>query len=232
MHPKSIINSPLWKYSSITIRKKICNDTLWRFTEVKHKYGFLVLIFATTAMFFLQDKKVQVLCESCSVVSDSLRPTEFSRAEYWMEWAAVPFSRGSSQPRNQTQVSCIACGFFTSWARRLSPRRLVWVAYPFFSGSSWPRNRTGVSRIAGGFFTNWAIREAALNALKETILRKKFPLKKSPHKSSLEDLQYFQVFTPCYIGNKHLPDKNVVASLFLVPLSTPRSSPQAIGIST
>ena len=117
-------------------------------------------------------------------------------------------------------------------SQEISPRRLVWVAYPFFSGSSWPRNRTGVSRIAGGFFTNWAIREAALNALKETILRKKFPLKKSPHKSSLEDLQYFQVFTPCYIGNKHLPDKNVVASLFLVPLSTPRSSPQAIGIST
>ena len=25
-----------------------------------------------------------------------------------LEWVAVPFSRGSSQPRNQTQVSCIA----------------------------------------------------------------------------------------------------------------------------
>ena len=31
-----------------------------------------------------------------------------------LEWAAVPFSRGSSQPRDQTQVSCIAGGFFTS----------------------------------------------------------------------------------------------------------------------
>ena len=29
-----------------------------------------------------------------------------------------PFSRGSSQPRDQTQVSCIAGGFFTSWATR------------------------------------------------------------------------------------------------------------------
>ena len=27
-------------------------------------------------------------------------------------------SRGSSQPRDQTQVSCIAGGFFTSWATR------------------------------------------------------------------------------------------------------------------
>ena len=31
-----------------------------------------------------------------------------------LEWVAVPFSRGSSQPRDQTQVSCIAGRFFTS----------------------------------------------------------------------------------------------------------------------
>ena len=34
------------------------------------------------------------------------------------EWVAFPFSRGSSQPRDQTRVSCIAGGFFTSWATR------------------------------------------------------------------------------------------------------------------
>ena len=47
-----------------------------------------------------------------------------------LEWVACPFSRGSSQPRDWTQVSHVAGGFFTSWA------------------------------TAGGFFTNWAIREA------------------------------------------------------------------------
>ena len=31
-----------------------------------------------------------------------------------LEWVAYPFSRGSSQPRNRTGVSCIAGGFFTS----------------------------------------------------------------------------------------------------------------------
>ena len=35
-----------------------------------------------------------------------------------LEWVAVPFSRGSSQPRDQTQVSHIAGGLFTSWATR------------------------------------------------------------------------------------------------------------------
>ena len=31
-----------------------------------------------------------------------------------LEWVAFPFSKGSSQPRDQTQVSHIAGGFFTS----------------------------------------------------------------------------------------------------------------------
>ena len=35
-----------------------------------------------------------------------------------LERVAFPFSRGSSQPRDQTKVSCIAAGFFTSWATR------------------------------------------------------------------------------------------------------------------
>ena len=35
-----------------------------------------------------------------------------------LEWAAFPFSRGSSWPRNGTGVSCIAGGLFTSWATR------------------------------------------------------------------------------------------------------------------
>ena len=35
-----------------------------------------------------------------------------------LEWVAYPFSRGSSQPRNWTGVSCIIGRFFTNWAPR------------------------------------------------------------------------------------------------------------------
>ena len=35
-----------------------------------------------------------------------------------LEWVAISFSRGSSQPRNRTQVSCIAGRFFTLWATK------------------------------------------------------------------------------------------------------------------
>ena len=35
-----------------------------------------------------------------------------------LEWVAIPFSRGSSQPRDWTPVSCIAGRFFTVWDTR------------------------------------------------------------------------------------------------------------------
>ena len=41
-----------------------------------------------------------------------------------LEWVAISFFRGSSQPRNQTWVSCIADGFFTVWPTREAPNML------------------------------------------------------------------------------------------------------------
>ena len=38
-----------------------------------------------------------------------------------LDWVAMIFSRGSSQPRNQTQISCIAGRFFTIRATREAP---------------------------------------------------------------------------------------------------------------
>ena len=35
-----------------------------------------------------------------------------------LEWVVIPFSRGSSQPRDRTWASCIASRFFTLWATR------------------------------------------------------------------------------------------------------------------
>ena len=33
-----------------------------------------------------------------------------------LEWVAISSNKGSSQPRDWTQVSCITNGFFTPWA--------------------------------------------------------------------------------------------------------------------
>ena len=79
-----------------------------------------------------------------------------------LEWVAFPFSRRSSQPRDRTQVSRIAGGFFNELSHKRSPRILEWVAYSLSRGFSQPWNWTGVSCIAGRFLTNWAIREALI----------------------------------------------------------------------
>ena len=47
----------------------------------------------------------------CSPPGSSL--DEISQARI-LEWVAISFSKGSSWPRDQTQVSCLAGGFFTS----------------------------------------------------------------------------------------------------------------------
>ena len=48
------------------------------------------------------------------------------------EWVAISFFRGSSQPRHQTQVSCIAGGIFTIWATREAPLAQSNPVYPRF----------------------------------------------------------------------------------------------------
>ena len=58
-----------------------------------------------------------------SVMSDSLWPHGLYPVHRILQarildWVAFPFSRGSSQPRDRTQVSHIAGKFFTSWASR------------------------------------------------------------------------------------------------------------------
>ena len=65
--------------------------------------------------------------ESLSVMSYSLQPYTWTVHRPYMdcivhgilqarilEWVAILLSRASSQPRDETQVSCIAGGFFAS----------------------------------------------------------------------------------------------------------------------
>ena len=100
---------------------------------------------------FTREVKVTQLCPTlCDPMDSTVHGIFQARI---LEWVAFPFSKGSSQPRDQTEVSCIVGGFFTSRATREAQEYWEY-------RSSQPGNRTGVSCIAGGCFTNWAIREA------------------------------------------------------------------------
>ena len=68
-------------------------------------------------------KGLNVVNEIVKVKVSQLCPTLCNPMDYtvhgilqarMLKWVASPFSRGSSQPRNRTGVSCIAGGFFTN----------------------------------------------------------------------------------------------------------------------
>ena len=69
------------------------------------------------------------LCDpmDCSLPGSSVHGISQART---LEWVAIPFSRGPSWSRDQTQVSCTAGGFFTLWATREAPLSLH---VPYFS---------------------------------------------------------------------------------------------------
>ena len=65
--------------------------------------------------------------QSCPTLCDSMDYTVHGilRARI-LEWVAFPFSRGSSQPRDWTQVSHIAGRIFTSWATREAQKMVLY----------------------------------------------------------------------------------------------------------
>ena len=88
--------------------------SLSSFTLIKRLFSFSSL------------SAIRVMCVICVKVAQS-RPTLCDPMDYTvhgillariLEWVAFPSSRGSSQSRDQTQVSYIASRFFTSGATR------------------------------------------------------------------------------------------------------------------
>ena len=103
------------------------NEHLYKEFEdwlLKHLYVYL-----QQPLFFLKDPGIlisiaSVLCSDgqscptlCNPMDYSLPGTSvhgISQARI-LEWVTIFFSRGSSQPRNQTKVFCIVGGLFTYW---------------------------------------------------------------------------------------------------------------------
>ena len=75
-----------------------------------------------------------------------------------LEWVPVPFSRGSSEPRDQTQDSCISGRFLTFWAMAWVPmpvsmpsaralEKVLWNVFIFFSSLLFSRVNLSTSVI-------------------------------------------------------------------------------------
>ena len=124
-----------------------------------------------------------------------------------LEWVAISFSRGSSQPRDQTSNSCFGIAWFELTFTQincltlydltvcslpapsihgiLQARILEWISIPFSRGSSQPRDQTWFSCIAGRFFTTWAIREVPSNSPPRLLLLKNKTVRSCPGARSI-----------------------------------------------
>ena len=151
-----------------------------------------------------------------------------------LEWVAFPFSRGSSQLRDQTQAGLPHCSWILyQLSHKGSSQILEWVAYPFSRGSSQPRNRTGVSCIAGlSFCSPWSRKELDMTVRVQDSQTDQFYLEYKgarsavcsswgPHSSSLTFLcSFFAGFSlPCLLATPildscllfSLPNNNIPA---------------------
>ena len=105
-----------WDETSTVIHSRFDTNKLpinkgscWQYFMLEHSY-LESHLFNSVCMKWSEVKITQL----CPTLCD---PKDFSKARI-LEWVAFPFSRGSSQPRDRTQVSHIAGSFFTSWATR------------------------------------------------------------------------------------------------------------------
>ena len=84
-----------------------------------HAIGFFTHWATCKTLSFLQWSEVKFF-QSCLTLCDSMDYTVHGNLQARiLEWVAFLFSRESSYPRDQTQVSLIAGRSFTSWATTL-----------------------------------------------------------------------------------------------------------------
>jgi len=85
---------------------------------------FVLLYFQVRFFLSLSKWKKALIAQSCWTVWDPMDCSPPGSSVYGillariLEWNAIPFSRGCSWRRDQTQVSCIADRFFTNWATK------------------------------------------------------------------------------------------------------------------
>ena len=86
-----------------------------KWTEVSQRQILIIIICVCLVI-----QWCPTLCDpmDCSLPGSSVHGVLQARV---LERVAMPSSRGSSQPRDRTQFSRIAGGFFTDWAIRASP---------------------------------------------------------------------------------------------------------------
>ena len=94
-----------------------CSCDFLLFTQIFNKFVLLITMISTWSRKIISSV-YRLIGSQCSLTSSSVHGIPQVRI---LEWIAIPFSGGSSPPRDQTQVSCIAGKFFAVWSTREAP---------------------------------------------------------------------------------------------------------------
>ena len=122
---ENITTQNLWDAAKAALRGKLIAIQSYLKKQEKHRTDNLILYLKQLEK--EEEKNSEVSRRKVKVQVSQSCPTLCSPIDYTvhgilqariLEWVAFPFSRGSSQPRDQTRVSCIPSGFFTSWPTR------------------------------------------------------------------------------------------------------------------
>ena len=92
-----------------------------------HIWGQEVFLLSLYIFTFAINLKIMLIIQSCSThcIPWDCSPPGFSFHGILqvriLQWVAIPFSRGSSRPKDQSQVSCITGRFFNSLSNQRRP---------------------------------------------------------------------------------------------------------------
>ena len=110
-----------WSGSWVPGEFKFCKTSQESFRlvfTIEAELGIVVFAGASLVAQMVKKEKTKV-AQSCQNLCNPMDYTVYGILQARiLKWVAIPFSRGSSQPRDRTQVSHIAGRFFTSWATR------------------------------------------------------------------------------------------------------------------
>ena len=99
-----------------------CHALLQGIFPIQGSNPGLLCLLHCRQFFTAEPQMKSLVAQLCSTVCDPMDCSSPGSSVPWilqvrtLEWTAIPFFRGSSQPRDQTGVSCIAGRFFTIWA--------------------------------------------------------------------------------------------------------------------
>ena len=111
----------IWSNAIITLEGRVGMDEGW--VEPSNMQGLWLPVLRGLFIFYTSFVVV-LIAQACLTLWDPVdcsppgSPVHGILQARILEWVAMTSSRGSSQPRDWTQVSCIAGRFFTIWTTR------------------------------------------------------------------------------------------------------------------